>query len=123
MRRTMMKSKIHRATVTGAELAYEGSLAVDRHLMDAADLHEYEKVQVVDVNNGNRFETYVIEAPAGSGVISLQGGAARLGEIGDKVIIMSFGSFEAAELASFEPIVVHVDDDNALVARLEKMGV
>ncbi|MFN2525395.1 MAG: aspartate 1-decarboxylase [Actinomycetota bacterium] len=122
MRRIMMKSKIHRATVTGAELGYEGSLAVDRDLMNAADLYQYEKIQVVDIDNGNRFETYVIEAPPGSGVISLQGGAARLGQIGDKVIIISYGSYEESELASLEPIVVHVDEDNVPRVRLPQMG-
>lgn len=123
MRRTMMKSKIHRATVTGSELSYEGSLSVDRTLMDAADLYQYEKVQVVDIDNGQRFETYVIEAPPGSGVIRLNGGAARLGQVGDKVIIISYGTFDESELASFEPIVVHVDEKNALRPRLQQMGI
>jgi aspartate 1-decarboxylase len=112
MQRTMMKAKIHRATVTDANLAYVGSITIDRDLMDAADLLEYEQVQIVDVDNGARFETYVIEGERGSGVICLNGAAARLVQRGDKVIIISYGVFDESELNSYSPSVVFVDDAN-----------
>jgi aspartate 1-decarboxylase len=117
MRRTLCKSKIHRATVTDANLAYEGSITLDPVLMDAADLLEYEQVHVVDINNGARFETYVIRGAAGSGDVVLNGAAARLVQPGDKVIIMSYASYEAAELEGFEPRIVFVDDENRIVDR------
>src|SRR3954468_1977588 len=98
MRRRMMKSKIHRATVTDANLNYVGSITVDRELMDLADLHEYEQVAVVDIDNGARLETYVIEGEPGSGAICLNGAAAHLIHRGDKVIIMSYGDYEDADL-------------------------
>ena len=116
MRRTMCKSKIHRGVLTGADLHYEGSLTVDRDLMDAADLRAFEKVQVVNVNNGARLETYVIEGERGSGTIQLNGAAARLGLPGDIVIIISYAEFDDAELDGFEPTIVFVDDHNAVVA-------
>ena len=112
MRRRMMKSKIHRATVTDADLHYVGSITVDRDLMDAADLCEYEQVAVVDIDNGNRLETYVIAGAPGSGAICLNGAAARLVSPGDKVIIISYADYEAAELADYQPAVVHVDTAN-----------
>ncbi|MCB0977531.1 MAG: aspartate 1-decarboxylase [Acidimicrobiales bacterium] len=112
MRRRMMKSKIHRATVTDANLHYVGSITVDRDLMDAADLREYEQVAIVDIDNGSRLETYVIEGVRGSGDICLNGAAARLVSPGDKVIIISYADFEEAELDGFEPTVVHVDTAN-----------
>ena len=112
MRRTMCKSKIHRAVLTGADLHYEGSLTVDRDLMDAADLREFEKVQVVNVNNGARLETYVIEGERGSGTIQLNGAAARLGMAGDHVIVISYADYEDAELADFVPKIVFVDARN-----------
>lgn len=121
MRRTMMKAKIHRVRVTAAELAYEGSLTVDRDLMEAAHLLPYEKVQVVDIDNGQRLETYVIEGEAGSGAICLNGGAARLGQVGDTLIVISYGEFEDSELANFKPIVVHVDADNRPRPQLQTM--
>ncbi len=121
MRRTMYKSKIHRGVLTGADVNYEGSITIDRDLMDAADLLEFEKVQVVNVNNGARLETYVIEGERGSGTIQLNGAAARLGVVGDTVIVISYGEFEEAELANFTPRVVHVDGRNRIVqARLRK---
>jgi aspartate 1-decarboxylase len=103
MRRTMCKSKIHRATVTDANLAYEGSITLDPVLMEAADLLEYEQVHVVDINNGARFETYVIQGAAGRGDVVLNGAAARLVQPGDKVIIMSYASYDAAELEASSP--------------------
>lgn len=113
MRRTLCKSKIHRATLTGADLHYEGSLTVDRDLMDAADLLPFEKVQVVNVNTGARLETYVIEGPRASGAMQLNGAAARLGMPGDLVIVMSYGEYDAAELTpDFAPLVVFVDAAN-----------
>lgn len=115
MQRHLMKSKIHRATVTDADLDYVGSITIDRDLMDAADLLEYEQVHVVDINNGARFETYVIEGERGSGTMCLNGAAARLVQRGDKIIVISYGTFEAAELEGFSPIIVHVDEDNARI--------
>ena len=112
MQRTLMKSKIHRASVTDANLAYRGSITIDSDLMDAADLVEFEHVHVVDVNNGARFETYVIEGNRGSGVICLNGAAARLVQPGDKVIIISYGIYDAAEVAAHSPSIVHVDESN-----------
>ena len=115
MRRTMCKSKIHRGVLTGADLHYEGSLTVDRDLMDAADLLEFERVQVVNVNNGARLETYVIEGERGSGTIQLNGAAARLGMPGDLVIVISYGEYEDDELAGFAPRIVFVDGRNRRV--------
>jgi len=115
MRRRMMKSKIHRATVTDANLHYVGSVTIDADLMAAADLVEFEQVAVVDVDNGARLETYVITGPAGGGDICLNGAAARLVAPGDKVIVISYADYEAAELAAYEPRIVHVDTANAIV--------
>ncbi len=122
MRRRMMKSKVHRATVTDADLHYVGSITVDRDLMDLADLMEFEQVAVVDIDNGARLETYVIEGARGSGDICLNGAAARLVSPGDKVIIISYADYEPSELDGYEPRVVHVDSQNrpidALAAEL-----
>jgi aspartate 1-decarboxylase len=115
MQRHLMKSKIHRATITSVELHYEGSLTVDEDLLDAADLRVHEEVQVVNVNNGARFSTYVIPGPRGSGVIQLNGAAARLGMAGDLVIVISYGLFDEAEAARHHPTVVFVDDKNRIV--------
>ncbi len=115
MLRTMFKSKIHRATVTEANLNYVGSITIDRDLLEAADILEYEQVQVVNINNGARFETYTIAGPAGSGVICLNGAAARLAQPGDLVIIISYAQMDEAELASFQPKVVLVDAQNRIV--------
>lgn len=112
MRRRMCKSKIHRATLTGADLSYVGSLTVDRDLMDAADMLPYEQVQVVNVNNGARLETYVIEGERGSGIVQLNGAAARLGVPGDVVIVLTYADFEEKELRGFEPKVIFVDHRN-----------
>ena len=122
MRRRMMKSKIHRATVTDADVHYVGSITIDRDLMDLADLMEFEQVAVVDVDNGARLETYVIEGERGSGDICINGAAARLVAPGDRVIIISYADYEQAELDGYEPMVVHVDRRNqpidALTAEL-----
>jgi aspartate 1-decarboxylase len=110
--RHMMKSKIHRATVTEANLNYVGSITIDENLMEAADLLENEKVQIVDNNNGSRLETYVIPGPRGSGVICLNGAAARLVQPGDTVIIISYAMLSSEELAAHKPTVVFVDAGN-----------
>jgi aspartate 1-decarboxylase len=115
MQRHMMKSKIHRATITSADLHYEGSLTVDEDLLDAADLVVYEEIQVVNVNNGQRFTTYVIPGPRGSGVIQLNGAAARLGMPGDLVILISYGVFDEKEVERHHPNVVFVDQKNRIV--------
>ncbi|MGK2949568.1 MAG: aspartate 1-decarboxylase [Acidimicrobiales bacterium] len=118
MRRRMMKSKIHRATVTDANLHYVGSVTVDRDLMDAADLLEFEQVAVVDIDNGARLETYVIEGERGSGAICLNGAAARLVSPGDRVIIISYAEYDQAELEGYEPRIVHVDRGNRQIDEL-----
>jgi aspartate 1-decarboxylase len=110
----MMKSKIHRATVSEANVDYVGSITVDRDLMDAAGLLEFEQVHVVDVDNGARLETYVIEGERGSGTICINGAAARLVNEGDKVIIISYAMYEEAELATHAPIAVHVNSRNEI---------
>jgi len=115
MQRHLMKSKIHRATITSADLHYEGSLTVDEDLLDAADLRMHEEVQVVNVNNGARFSTYVIPGPRGSGVLQLNGAAARLGMAGDLAIIISYGVFDEAEAARHAPTVIFVDERNRIV--------
>ncbi len=115
MRRTMCKSKVHRAVLTGADLHYEGSLTLDLALMQAADILPFEKVQVVNVNNGSRLETYVIEGERNSGTIQLNGAAARLGAAGDHVIIISYADYEEGELENFEPRLVFVDEKNRIV--------
>ncbi|MGH3246206.1 MAG: aspartate 1-decarboxylase [Trebonia sp.] len=115
MRRTMLKSKIHRATVTQADLHYVGSLTVDAKLMKAADLLPGEQVHVVDINNGARLETYLIEGPSGSGVVGINGAAARLVHPGDLVIIISYASLDDDEARAFLPRVVHVDAGNRML--------
>jgi aspartate 1-decarboxylase len=115
MQRHMLKSKIHRATVTGCDLHYVGSVTLDADLMRSADLLPGELVHVLDVDNGNRFETYVIEGEPGSGEVCLNGAAARLVHLGDRVIVVSYGVFDESELESQEPRVVHVDERNAIV--------
>ena len=120
----MLKGKIHRARVTQAELNYVGSVTIDRTLMDAAGILEYEKVQIADVDNGERLETYVIAGEAGSGVICLNGAAARCVRTGDKVIIMAYAQVTPEEAQSFKPKVVFVDDANrpVRVTHYEKHG-
>jgi len=112
MQITLCKSKIHRATITEANLQYEGSLTVDRDLMDAAGLLPYEKVAVVNVTNGSRLETYVIEGGRGTGVLCLNGAAARLGAVGDTVIIISYALMDPAEAENYKPRLVQVDESN-----------
>ena len=112
MFRIMLKSKIHRATVTEADLNYVGSITIDEALMEAADILPNEKVQIVNNNNGARFETYVIKGPRDSGVICLNGAAARLVHPGDKIIIISYGMMDSREAFDFNPKILFVDDNN-----------
>jgi len=114
MQRTMLKSKIHRARITGANLDYEGSISIDRELIDEANLLVYEQVEVLNINNGARFTTYVIEAPAGSGEIALNGAAARLAVKGDKVIIVSYCRVDEEEARHFLPRLVFVNERNRI---------
>jgi len=115
MNRIMMKSKIHRATVSGADLNYVGSITIDARLMELADLMEHEQVHVVDIDNGARFETYVITG--GPGDVILNGAAARLVHPGDKIIVISYAHYDADELTRYEPVVVHVDEHNRPTVR------
>ena len=112
MQRIMKKSKIHTATVTGLELYYEGSITIDRDLLELADMLPGEQVQVVNLNNGSRLITYTISGERGSGTIELNGPAARLAAVGDKVIIISYGNYDDSEAKVLEPIVVFVDEKN-----------
>ena len=115
MLRTMLTSKIHRATVTQADLHYVGSVTVDQDLLDAADLLPGEKVAIVDITNGARLETYVIPGPRGSGVIGINGAAARLVHVGDLVILIAYGVMDDAEALTRQPKVVFVDSENRVV--------
>lgn len=115
MRRTMLKSKIHRATITGSDLNYVGSITIDPDLLEAADILPHEQVHVVDVNNGSRFETYTLVGERGSGVIQVNGAAARLVHTGDTIIVISYADYSREELIDYEPVVVHVDRDNAII--------
>lgn len=117
MLRTMLKSKIHRATVTQADLHYVGSLTIDEDLMDAADLLPGEQVAVVDVTNGARLQTYVIAGERGSGMIGINGAAAHLVQPGDLVIVISYGLMDSAEAAGYQPKVLFVDEHNRIVHR------
>lgn len=111
---TMMKSKVHRATVTEANLDYQGSLTLDRDLMDAAQMTEYEQVHVLNINTGDRFVTYIIEGERGSGTVCLNGAAARLGQPGDLIIAITYAQMDAAEASSYKPVMVHVDAQNRI---------
>ncbi len=121
---TKVKGKIHRAIVTQAELHYVGSITIDEDLLDASNIQEYEKVAIVDIDNGNRFETYTIAGERGSGIICLNGAAARCVCVGDKVIIMAYAQMTEEEGREFSPKVVFVDDNNKIksVKRYEKHG-
>ncbi|HMQ39531.1 MAG TPA: aspartate 1-decarboxylase, partial [Micropruina sp.] len=116
MIRTMLKSKIHRATITDSDLHYVGSITVDPELLEAADIHVHEQVTVVDINNGARFETYTIAGRRGSGDLKINGAAARLVHTGDIVILISYGQYSPDELAAYLPRVVHVDSANRILA-------
>jgi aspartate 1-decarboxylase len=114
MRRTMMKSKIHRATVTGADVDYVGSITLDPELMRLADMREFEQVHVLDIDNGARFETYAMCGSAGD--VILNGAAARLVDPGDRVIVITYAEYDEAELAAYEPQIVHVDECNQAIS-------
>ncbi len=114
MTREMFKSKIHRAVVTQAELYYEGSITIDKDLLEASDILPFEKVQIVNVNNGNRFETYTLEGPSGSGVICLNGPAARLATVGDEIIIITYSNMNQEEAKAHTPKIVLVDNKNKI---------
>jgi aspartate 1-decarboxylase len=118
MLRTMCRAKIHRATLTQTDLHYEGSITIDEALLESADILPYEMVQVVNINTGGRFETYAIPGPRHSGVIGLNGAAARLGAVGDLIIIMSYGQYTDAEAHQLVPVRVFVDEHNHLVERI-----
>ena len=124
MQLTMLKGKIHRAIVKQAELNYVGSITIDPKLMEAAGILEYEQVQIVDVENGNRFETYTIDGEPGSGMICLNGAAARQVQVGDHVIIMAYCQMDVKEAADHKPKVVFVDEENQIsrVSNYEKHG-
>jgi aspartate 1-decarboxylase len=115
MQRTMLKSKIHRATVTDSDLNYVGSITIDPDLLEAADMLEFEQVAVVDVNNGARFETYTIAGERGTGEMKVNGAAARLVHGGDTIIVISYAAYDPDELQNYEPRVVHVDADNQII--------
>ena len=121
---TMLKAKIHRAVVKQAELNYVGSITIDSKLMEAAGIFEYEKVQIADVESGNRFETYVIAGEAGSGMICLNGAAARQVQVGDHIIIMAYAQMTPEEAKESKPTVVFVDENNGIsrIAQYEKHG-
>ena len=117
MHRVMMKSKIHRATITGADLHYVGSITLDRVLMTLADIRPFEQVTVLDIDNGARFETYAMEG--GPGDVILNGAAARLVQPGDRVIVITYATYDEAELAEYAPKIVHVDEANQPIAEEE----
>jgi aspartate 1-decarboxylase len=114
MQLTMLKCKLHRACVTHSELEYEGSCAIDGHLLDTAGIREYEQIQIYNVNNGERFTTYAIRAQDGSGIISVNGAAAHKADPGDRVIICSYVSLSQQELANFQPTLVYLDEKNTI---------
>jgi len=115
MRRTMLKSKIHRATITGSDLNYVGSITIDPDLLEAADILPHEQVHVVDVDNGSRFETYTIAGERGTGVMQVNGAAARLVHSGDTIIVISYADYSREDLETYEPVVVHVDRGNRII--------
>jgi aspartate 1-decarboxylase len=123
MQRIMLKSKLHRVTVTQAELHYEGSCAIDDELLDAADIKEYQQIDIYNVNNGERFSTYAIRAERGTGTISVNGAAARLAAPGDLLIIASYVSMNEIELAKFEPDLVYVDARNRITHHSRRIPV
>jgi aspartate 1-decarboxylase len=123
MQRMMLKSKLHRVTVTHSELHYEGSCAIDQDLLDAADIREYQQIDIYNVNNGERFTTYAISAERGSGIISVNGAAARKASPGDLLIIATYAMYDEAELAKFEPDLVYVDSRNRMMNQRHKIPV
>ncbi|RUM38115.1 MAG: aspartate 1-decarboxylase [Desulfobulbus sp.] len=118
MQRIMLKAKIHRATITEADLNYDGSLTIDSNLMEAVGIIPFEQVKVYNVNNGERFDTYAIAGKAGSGVIGLNGAAARKGHVGDLIIIVTYGSYDDSELADYAPAILLCDEKNRIKKRI-----
>jgi aspartate 1-decarboxylase len=118
MLRTLLLSKIHRATITQTDLQYHGSITIDQNLMDAVGLRAYERVEIFDVQNGNRFETYVIEGERGSGIIGINGAAARLVHRGDQVIIVNYGIFNEEEIKDHKPKVVILNEKNEIIQKV-----
>jgi aspartate 1-decarboxylase len=118
MHRTMLKSKLHRVSVTASELGYEGSCAIDESLLEAADIREYEKIEIYNVNNGERFSTYAIRGQRGSGMISVNGAAARKAAVGDILIIATYSNYTEVELNAYQPKMVYVDEKN----RIKRIG-
>ena len=118
MQRTLLKSKLHRVLVTASELEYEGSCAIDDNLLEAGDIREYERIEIYNVNNGDRFATYAIRGQRGSGMISVNGAAARRAAVGDVLIIATYATLNEIELANFEPKLVYVDEKN----RIKRIG-
>lgn len=114
MQRTMLKSKLHRVTCTASELHYEGSCAIDQDLLDAADIREFQQIEIYNINNGERFSTYAISAQRGSGTISVNGAAAHKARRGDLLIIASYATYTEAEIAKYQPDLVYVDGNNAI---------
>ncbi len=114
MYQTMLKAKLHRVTVTQSELGYEGSCAIDEALLDAAEIHEYQQIDIYNVNNGERFTTYAIRGARDSGMISVNGAAARKAQVGDILIIATYASYDAAELEHFKPRLIYVDEHNRI---------
>lgn len=123
MQRLMLRSKIHRVTATHAELHYEGSCAIDDNLLDAAGIAEYQQIDIYNINNGERFTTYAIRAERGSGIISLNGAAARRAQVGDLLIIAAYAVVDDSELAGFEPSLVYVDAANRIVGEQHRIPV
>jgi len=121
MQHMMLKTKIHRASVTHAELEYEGSCAIDGHLLDAAGMHEYEQIQIYNITNGNRFTTYAIRAEEGSGIISVNGAAAHLASPSDLVIICAYVGLDDQEMATYKPNLIYVDGDNKITRRSDSV--
>ncbi len=123
MQRMMLKSKLHRVTVTHSELHYEGSCAIDQNLLDAADIKEYQQIDIYNVSNGERFTTYAISAERGSGIISVNGAAARKAAAGDLLIIATYAMYNEIELQKFEPTLVYVDSHNRIINQCRKIPV
>ena len=122
MLRTMLKSKIHRATVTGSDLHYVGSITIDPILLEASDIRAHEQVHVVDVDNGSRFVTYALEGERGTGVVQVNGAAARLVHTGDTIIVISYADYSREDLDDYEPTVVHVDRSNTIIRVDDAVG-
>jgi aspartate 1-decarboxylase len=123
MQRIMLKAKLHRVHVTHAELHYEGSCAIDDDLLDAADIREYQQIDIYNITNGERFTTYAIRAQRGSGIISVNGAAAHKAKPGDLLIIASYGMYSELELQKFHPQLVYVDEHNRIIAKRDQIPV